>query len=65
VQLGDVGVRVGEGHVDLGAQHRQRGPQLVAGVGDEAALRVEGRLEAFEHRVEGVGQLGDLVARTL
>ncbi len=59
-ELGDVRVGVGEGHVDLGPQHRQRRAQLVAGVGDEAALRVERRLQPVEHRVEARGQLGHL-----
>ena len=61
-QLLDVGVGIGEGHVDLGAQHRQRGAQLVAGVGDEPALGVERGLQPVEHRVEPGGQLGDLAA---
>ena len=59
-ELGDVRVGVGEGHVDLGPQHRQRRAQLVAGVGDEPALRVERRLQPVEHRVEARGQLGHL-----
>ena len=62
-ELGDVRVRVGEGHVDLGPQHRQRRAQLVAGVGDEAALRVERRLQPVEHRVEARGQIGHLAPR--
>ena len=59
-ELGDVRVGVGEGHVDLGPQHRQRRAQLVAGVGDEAALRVERRLQPVEHGVETGGQVGHL-----
>jgi len=35
----------------------------VRDVGDEPALRVEGPLEAIEHRVEGVGEFRDLVPR--
>jgi hypothetical protein len=61
-QLVGVDLGIGQGDVHLGAQHRQRGAQLVAGVGDEAALRVEGRLQPVEHRVETRGQLGDLAA---
>ncbi len=41
----------------------QRGAQLVGGVGDEPALAVEGVVEAFQHRVERVGQVLDLVVR--
>ena len=61
-QLVDVGVGIGEGHVDLGPQHRQRGPQLMAGVGDEPALRIERRLQPVEHRVEAGRQFRDLAA---
>ena len=53
-QLGDGRVGVGQRHVGLGADHGQRAAQLVARVGDEAALGVEGRLEAVEHLVERV-----------
>lgn len=34
------------------------------GVGGEALLGVEGPLQAGEHGVEGVGEIGELVART-
>ena len=34
-------------------------------VGDKAPLRVERRLEPFEHCIEGVGKLFELVGRTL
>ena len=42
---------------------RQRGAQLVAGVGDEAPLGVDASSDAVEHRVERVGELDQLVAR--
>jgi hypothetical protein len=35
----------------------------VRGVGDEAALTVEGAVEPFQHGVEGVGEVFDLVVR--
>ena len=62
-QLGHGRGRVAEGDVHLGADHRQRRPQLVAGVGDEPALAVEGGVQPGQHRVEGVGQLLELVRR--
>jgi hypothetical protein len=37
----------------------------VRGVGHEAPLALEGGLEPLEHRVEGVGQLAQLVARAV
>ena len=62
-QLVDAGVPVGQGHLDLGPDHRQRGAQLVRGVGDEPALGVEGGLQPVQHLVERVGQVGHLVPR--
>jgi hypothetical protein len=59
LRLGGVGV--GQGDVDFGAGDRQRGAQLVGGVGGKAALGVEGGVQAREHLVEGVGQLLELV----
>ena len=56
-----VGLGVGQRDVDLGAHHGQRRAQLVRGVGHEALLGLERRAEPVEHRVEGVGELGDLV----
>jgi hypothetical protein len=56
-------LRVGERHVELGADHGQRPAQLVAGLGDEPALGGEGVPEPLEHRVEGVRELTQLVAR--
>ena len=60
-QLLGARVRVVERDLRLGAHDRQRGAQLVRGVGDEAALRLDGALDAVEHRVEGDGQLVQLV----
>ncbi len=53
--LGDVG--------GIAAQRRERGAQLVRGVGDEAALGLARALERREHRVERLGERADLVAR--
>ena len=41
------------------------GAQLVRGVGDELALRLERRLQAVEHRVELVGEVLELVGRAV
>jgi hypothetical protein len=49
------------GDLDEGAAQGQRGVQLVGGFGDEAALSVEGAVEALDHRVEGVGEVLHLV----
>ncbi len=56
---------VGERDVDFGAHDGQRRAQLVRGVGHERALRVEGRFEARQHGVEGVGELAQLVVGAL
>jgi hypothetical protein len=64
-QLVGGGVRVGQGHVDLGAGDGQGGAQLVGGVGHEPALGLEGGVQAPQHLVEGVGQLLELVLRAL
>ena len=61
-QLRDIDVGVGQGDVDLRPQHGERRAQLVAGIGDEPALRVERGLQPVEHRVEPGGQLRDLPA---
>jgi hypothetical protein len=54
--------RVLQADLDRGPLDGERGAQLVGGVGDEAALAGDRPLEAFQHRVEGVGQLLQLVA---
>ena len=53
-------VRLGE-QVEVGAQRRQRGAQLVPGVGDELALPVARGGQRGQHRVERARQPGDLV----
>ena len=59
----DGGVGIGEGEVEEGPVEGQRRSQLVGGVGDEAALGLEGGLESIEQPVDGVGQIFNLVAR--
>ena len=48
-------------HLDVGAQARDRRAQLVAGVGDEVALRLGRLLERVERRVEAARQARELV----
>jgi hypothetical protein len=51
-----------EGELQLGAQQREWAAQLVAGVGDEAALAIERLLEPVEHLVERDREVLQLVA---
>ena len=50
-QFGDR-ARLARGQLELGAEQRERRPQLVARVGDELPLTLEGRLEPVEHLVQ-------------
>ena len=50
--------------LELGAEERERGPQFVARVRDEAALVLDGGFEAVEHVVQCLGQPAHLVARS-
>ena len=45
-----------EREVELGAKQRERRPQLVPGLGDEAALALERSLEPGEHLVERLAE---------
>jgi len=51
------GLRVVEGDLDERAVDGQRGAELVGGVGDEAALAVEGAVQPLQHGIEGVGEV--------
>ena len=53
------------GHVEQGLRDRQRGAQLVGGVGGEALLFGDLCFEPREHAVEGVGELAELVPAAL
>jgi len=52
-----------------GLEHRpergDRGPEVVAGPGDQLAARIEDLFEMLGHRVERAGELGDLRRATL
>ena len=61
-QVGGRAVRVVEHDVDGRAHDRERGAQLMGGVGDEPLLAFERSLEPVEHVVEGVGQFVEFVA---
>ncbi len=52
-----------ERQLDLGLQVRERSPELVACVGDEAPLPLERRLQAPEHRVQRLSEAVELVPR--
>ena len=53
--------RIVAGHVEQRLRDRQRGAQLVGGVGGESLLFGDVRFELREHGVEGVGELAELV----
>ena len=54
-------VRVGQAHLQPGADGGQRAAQLVGGVGDEAALPGRRVLQPGQHVVHRAGQAADLV----
>ena len=60
-ELAGVAVRIVAGDVEKGLRDRQRGAQLVGGVGCEPLLFGDVRFEPCEHGVEGVGELAELV----
>ena len=57
----DAGVGIAERELEQGALERERGAQLVRGVGDELSLRLEGRFEPAEQSVDGGAELLELV----
>ena len=61
-ELAVVAVRIVAGHVEQRLRDRQRGAQLVGGVGREPLLFGDVCFEPREHAVEGVGELAELVA---
>ena len=64
-ELAGVAARVVAGDVEQRLRDRQRGAQLVRGVGGEPLLLGDVGLEPREHGVEGVGELAELVAAAL
>ena len=58
-----VALRRAHRRLELGLQDRERRAQLVARVGDELALALEGVLEPREHLVERLPEPADLVVR--
>ena len=64
-ELAVVAARIVAGHVEQRLRDRQRGAQLVGGVGREPLLLGDVRLEPREHGVEGVGELAELVVAAL
>ena len=61
-ELAVVAVLVVAGHVEKRLRNRQRGAQLVRGVGCKSLLFGDVCLESREHGVEGVGELAELVS---
>ena len=49
--------------LELGLQHRQRGAELVACIGDEPPLALKGLLQAGEHLVQRLAETADLILR--
>ena len=64
-ELAGVAVRIVAGDVEKRLRDRQRGAQLVGGVGREPLLFGDVRFEPREHGVEGVGELAELVVAAL
>ena len=64
VELAAVAVRVVAGDVEQCLGDRQWGAEFVGGVGCEALLLGDLRLEPREHAVEGVGEFTELVFTT-
>src|SRR5581483_9900612 len=61
----DAGVRVAERQLEQRTLERERRSELVRGVGDELALRLERRLESREQSVDRSAELLQLVVRPL
>ena len=61
-ELAGVVVRIVASHLEQRLRDRQRGAQLVGGVGCKSLLFGDLCLEPREHGVEGVGELAELVA---
>ena len=61
---GGGGARVLGRHLGLEVDHRQRSLELVRGHGRELALGGDTVLDAIEHPVDRVGEIGDLVVGT-
>src|SRR6266581_2007335 len=55
------GTRLADRYVDGCAHHRERGSQLVRGVGNKAPLRVKGGFQACEKPVNGIPEILELV----
>ena len=53
--------RTPQRQLELGPQQRERGPELVARVGDETPFVLDRRLQPAQHRVQSLGKTADLV----
>ena len=63
-QFAGVAVRIVAGHVEQCLRDRQRGAQFVGGIGGESPLFADMGFDPFQHGVEGVGKLAELIAAT-
>ena len=61
-ELAGVAVRIVARHVEECLRDRQRGAQLVGGIGRESLLFGDVCFEPREHRVEAVGKFAELIA---
>ena len=61
-ELAGVSVQIVAGDVEKRLRDRQRGAQLVGGVGCESLLFGDVCFEPREHGVEGVGELAELIS---
>ena len=61
-ELAGIAIRIVAGHVEQCPGDRQWGAQFVGGVGCESALFADMSFDPFEHRVEGVGELAELIS---
>ena len=61
-ELAGVAARIVAGHVEKCLRDRQRGAQLVGGVGCEPLLFGDVCFEPREHGVECVGELAELIS---
>ena len=61
-ELAGVAVQIVAGYVEKCLRDRQRSAQFVGGVGRESPLFADMGLQPFEHGVESVGELPELIA---
>jgi hypothetical protein len=63
-QFSDVAIWIAAGHVEQCPRYSQRGAQFVGGIGCESPLFADMSFDPFEHGVEGVGKVAELISPT-